>query len=259
VRLTIEDVLTRGRQLHLPTDEVMMRAAADPVAHPVRFPTAADLPHDDGVPMETPWHRENMNLLIDTIATRWRDREDFYAGGNMFIYFSDRQVFGADFRGPDFFVVAGGVELRKPRLSWIAWEEGGRLPDVIVELASGSTRQLDRTVKKQLYGSRFRTREYFIYDPELDRLEGWRLAANGEYESLAADAAGRLRCEALDCSFGTWDGPYLILTGRWLRMFEPDGQLCPTRHEFVSGQAGAEAARLKAEIAALRGTPPTSP
>jgi Uma2 family endonuclease len=261
------DHLRSGDLIPLPTGEDLLRAEADPVGHPVRFPLASELPHDDGEPMETPWHRENMNLLIDVIDTRWRGREDFFSGGNMFVYFRNRHVFNRDFRGPDFFVVNGGVD-RRPRLSWIAWEEDGRLPDVIVELASESTLSVDRTVKKELYATRFKTHEYFVYDPATDRLEGWRLGQGAGYEPIAPDAAGRLWCEQIACSLGTWDGVYGYWPKRWLRMFEADGRLCPTQLESETAarqveaaarqSAEVELARLRSELAALRNPPPTT-
>jgi hypothetical protein len=43
---------------------------------------------DDGEPMESAWHRSQMNLLIEVIRYHWRDRTDYYVGGNMFIYYS---------------------------------------------------------------------------------------------------------------------------------------------------------------------------
>ena len=44
-----------------------------------------ELPEEDGEPLETNWHRNQMNLLIDIVRYRWREREDFFAGGNMFV------------------------------------------------------------------------------------------------------------------------------------------------------------------------------
>jgi hypothetical protein len=39
-----------------------------------------------------------MNVLIDSIEQAYQDREDFFVGGNMFIYFSRERVFNKDFR-----------------------------------------------------------------------------------------------------------------------------------------------------------------
>lgn len=246
---TLQDVMSWGR------------------VFPTPRPTGRELPSDDGEPMDTPWHRDNMHLLIDLISTRWRHRNDFYTGGNMFVYFGDREVFHKDFRGPDFYVVSGGVDRHKPRDSWVAWEEGDRHPDVIVELASESTIEVDRVIKHAVYSKRMHCREYFIYDPAEDRLQGWQLGPGYEYLALDPDDDDRLWSDVLGCSLGTWDGEYADTTARWLRMFEPDGTLSPTRLELARAElvatdaarrsAEAELARVRAELAALRGTPPT--
>lgn len=83
--------------------------------------------------MESNWHRIQINLLVDNVRQHWRGRADFFAGGNMFIYYSLRQVRDKDYKGPDFFVVKN-VDGTQKRRAWIAWEEDARLPDVIVEL-----------------------------------------------------------------------------------------------------------------------------
>src|SRR5438132_692923 len=51
-------------------------------------PSSAELPSEDGVPMETQMHRLVMTLLIEVLELLWRDRDDVYVGGNMFFYFS---------------------------------------------------------------------------------------------------------------------------------------------------------------------------
>ena len=94
-----------------------------------------ELPTEDGVPLESNWHRIEMNLLIDSIHYHWRQRSDYFAGGNMFIYFSAEQVRNRDYRGPDFFVVTG-VDGSRERGAWIVWEENGRYPNVIIEPVS---------------------------------------------------------------------------------------------------------------------------
>src|SRR5262245_38377810 len=99
---------------------------------------ALDLPfelvYEDGEPLETPWHRAQMNLLIDLIdrLMEERGRDDFYSGGDMFVYYSAEQARDVAmgrpyFRGPDVFFV-DRVE-NAERKAWVAWEEGGRLPD----------------------------------------------------------------------------------------------------------------------------------
>ena len=116
------------------------------VALPIRPPPRGiDLPCDDGEPLETQRHRDQMELLIGSFQHSYRDRDDLYVGGNMFVYFSETQAKTNDFRGPDVFVVLG-TEPRERR-SWVVWEEGGRTPDVVIELTSDSTAAVDRGLK----------------------------------------------------------------------------------------------------------------
>lgn len=55
--------------------------------------------------METGFHDAQDALLKDTLLDAWRERRDFFVAGNMFVYFSERQLRNNDFRGPDVFVV----------------------------------------------------------------------------------------------------------------------------------------------------------
>jgi hypothetical protein len=87
-----------------------------------------DLAEEDGIPLESAWHLGCMNLLIASVLYHQRDRTDFYVGGNMFIYFNLQQARDRDFRGPDFFLVQGGVNLHPNRRYWAVWDEGGRYP-----------------------------------------------------------------------------------------------------------------------------------
>ena len=77
------------------------------------FP-AGDLLSDEP-PLETELHLRQMMLLIECLEWWWQDRQDFYACGNLTIYYSPRQRKSEQFRGPDFFVALGTE--RKPRKS----------------------------------------------------------------------------------------------------------------------------------------------
>ena len=45
------------------------------------------------------------------------------------------------------------------------WEENGRYPDVIVELMSSSTAEVDTGIKKDIYEQIFKTPDYFVFHP----------------------------------------------------------------------------------------------
>jgi len=49
-----------------------------------------DLPYEDGEPLESNWHRIQINLLVDLTHQLWSFRDDYFVGGNMFVYFSAR-------------------------------------------------------------------------------------------------------------------------------------------------------------------------
>ncbi|YAG12511.1 Uma2 family endonuclease [Nostoc sp. DSM 114161] len=119
--------------------------------------------YSDEPPLESDLHREQIDLLIRLIKWWWRDRNNFYATGNLTIYFSPNQKKSEEFRGPDFFVVLDAE--KKDRKSWVVWQEDGKYPNVIIELLSDSTASVDKGLKKQIYQNTFRTPDYFWFDP----------------------------------------------------------------------------------------------
>ena len=220
----------------------------------VKFPTVADLPTEDGIPMETPLHRAQMNLLIDSTHYYWRDRTDYYVGGNMFIYFSEEQIRNQDYRGADFYIVKD-VDGTKERKAWLVWEEEGRYPDLIIELLSESTAEVDKTVKKRLYERTFRTLEYYCYDIATQEFIGWRLGLTGQYQAIAPSPEERLWSEILQLWLGPWEDELQKNGATWLRFFDESGRLVPIEAEAEAvraDQAEAELARLREELAQLR-------
>jgi Uma2 family endonuclease len=184
-------------------------------------------------------------------------RTDFFTGGNMFVYYSveqAREVAEEEakglperaFRGPDVFWVQGVPDPKRRRKCWIAWEEGGRLPDVIVELLSPSTQHKDRKEKKDLYSQVFHTAEYFLYDFDTREIEGWRLVDHS-YRPIPPDEKGRLWSGQLGAFLGVWPGDYEGVEQGWVRLFRPDGTLLPTKDEAAEQKAEAERRRAEAE------------
>ncbi len=219
----------------------------DPIELLVPPPT--DLPYDDGEPLETPWHRSAMNLLIDSIACHFREREDFYVGGNMFLYYRQEQWGEEDnrpkFRGPDFFYVSG-VERRRPRLFYAVWDEQGHYPNVIVELLSPTTEKIDRVDKRALYQDTFRTPEYFLCQPQVNTLEGLRLNEHQVYEPIKPDKRGWLWSDQLRLWVGPWKGTYLGETTTWLRFYNESGRLILREDERMEQRAEQEKQRADA-------------
>lgn len=211
-------------------------------------PTVDELVTEDGEPLESEWHRTEINLLVDSLRQHWRERSDFYAGGNMFVYYGVEQARRRDYRGPDFFVVLN-VDGSYPRKAWVIWEEEGRYPDVIVELLSPSTANADLTTKKSLYERVFRTGDYYCYNPDTRQLLGWTLAG-GQYQALAPNERGWLWCGQLGLWLGAWEGEYLETGDIWLRFFDQNGNLVLTLEEAADQRAEAES--REAEVARQR-------
>jgi Uma2 family endonuclease len=230
-----------------------MNAGIHPI--PQSFPTIeslTNLPETDGKNMESAWQREQITLLIHSLNDRWAERHDFYCGGNMFIYYSPIMARNIDFRGPDFFAVLD-VNREPLRKYWAVWDEGDRYPDTIIELISPTTADEDRNAKMKIYERTFHTQEYYLFDPETERLEGYRLNKR-RYRPIELEN-GRLWCETLECWLGPWVGEYAGAAATWMRMFERDGRMILTGTELAVAEtqrANAETQRANAEAMARR-------
>ncbi|MEM9136691.1 MAG: Uma2 family endonuclease [Cyanobacteria bacterium P01_F01_bin.42] len=171
-------------------------------------------------PLESDLHREQIDLLIRLLKYWWQDRTDFYISGNLTVYYNQKQLKTRDFRGPDIFIVLGAEQ--KERRSWVIWEEGGKYPDVVIELLSDSTASVDRGLKKNLYQSVWRVPNYFWFHPGTCEFKGLRLVA-GQYEELTPNEDGRLWSDQLNLFLG--------IDKRQLRWYDENGHLIPLPEE----------------------------
>ena len=205
-------------------------------------PTQAELPYDDGIPMESPRHKVQMDLLIDSLLPKLAERTDGFVGGNMFVYFSLAQVKNQDFRGPDFFAV---LEVPKgERRSWVVWEEG-KAPDVVIELLSDSTAEQDKNEKKLIYQNQLRVSEYFWFDPFKPNDWAGFFLQKGVYQPLVPDDQNQLVSQSLGLALQRWQGSYKGIDATWLRWATLKGELLPTYEE--QERLRAEQERLRAE------------
>jgi Uma2 family endonuclease len=220
------------------------------VALPEDVRPKVELIEEDGEPLESDWHRSAIALLIEIVKHYLSERADFYVGGNMFIYFDEKEARGQHFRGPDFFFVKGAS--RTPmRRYWVVWQEGGLYPHAIIELLSPKTASEDLTTKKDVYERVFRTPDYFCYDPDAKQLQGWRLNPSMRYEPLPRNERGWLWSEELGLWLGAWTGKYLGEQATWLRFYDAEHQLVLTASEAAQHRAQASAAKLDAVAAEL--------
>jgi Uma2 family endonuclease len=160
------------------------------------FGLEIDYPETDGEPMgESEIHVNWLIRLVQLLRYRYRDQNGLVSG-NLILYF----VEGEPQRNvcPDVFVVKD-CNPQPPRQVFKTWEEG-RIPNVVFELTSRSTRRRDEVFKPRIYAE-IGVPEYFLYDPAAEflnpPLQGHRLV-EGNYQRIEPDARGRLVCEELD-------------------------------------------------------------
>lgn len=198
-------------------------------------PRRVTYPESDGKPMgETDLHRRLMTDLI--FALKWFFVQTrAYVAGNLFIYYQEGNPKAAV--APDVFVVLGADQY--DRRTYRVWEEGGLVPQVIIELTSKKTRKADSETKPVLY-AQLGVQEYFTFDPYGEwlrpQLQGVRLV-NGVYQPMEDQP---LHSAVL--------GLELRLEGTMLRLYNPHtGERLPTSDEEAVARRKAEAARQEAE------------
>jgi Uma2 family endonuclease len=199
----------------------------------------------DEPPLESDFHRDQIDLLIRILRYWWQNRNDVYISGNLTIYYNQQQLKSRDFRGPDFFVVLGTE--KRDRRSWVVWDEQGQYPNLILEILSNSTKQVDKGLKKDLYQNIFRTPDYLWFDPDTFELAGFHLL-DGRYEPILPNEQGWLWSQQLELFLGVHD--------ERLRFITPEGELIPSPEELAEQQsqraekAERELEQLKAQMRA---------
>ncbi|WP_392531964.1 Uma2 family endonuclease [Nostoc sp. C117] len=227
------------------SEPATLEIISDDISEEIIFPPGDIL--SDEPPLESDLHRDQIDLLIRLLKLWWREKQDFYASGNLTIYYSPNQKKSEKFRGPDFFVVLGTE--KKDRKSWVVWQEDGKYPNLIVEILSSSTAAVDKGLKKQVYQDTFRTPDYFWFDPVTMELQGFHLV-DGKYQEIPTTTDGRLWSQQLELYLGVYEGK--------LRFFTAENQLIPSSEELAqqeslrAEQAEERAQEAEQEIARLR-------
>jgi Uma2 family endonuclease len=191
---------------------------------PIQASRKNDYPTSDGKPIaETDWHRNLMNLLIETLKRHYESQDRIYVSGKLLLFYEPgnrrRHI------SPDVFVVKGIPNHIRP--NYLMWEER-KGPDVVIEITSSSTRREDQETKFRLYRDTLRVKEYFLFDPYGDYLDpplqGYRLRG-GQYQKIRM-VQGRLPSRVL--------GLHLERTGSNLRLYDPETEAwLPTPREEV--------------------------
>jgi Uma2 family endonuclease len=197
-------------------------------------------PERDGNPgAETDLHITQLLHCRDVLRQYFSNRaSEVYVSGNNFLYYEEGNPKARV--SPDGYVVFG-VE-QKERRSYKTWEENGKLPSIVFEFTSQSTKREDLSDKMTLYEN-LGIAEYVLFDPQGDYLPAphlrlYRLDPSIGYV-LQPVVNARVRSTILDLD--------LVATEHKMRLWNPQTQeFLPTLHEAMM-KASTEMQRADAE------------
>ncbi len=149
-----------------------------------------EYPEADGKPMgETDLHRDWMIRILDILRYRYRGQR-VYVASNLLVYYEEGVP--RKFVVPDDFIVLD-CDPRRRRM-FKTWEEG-KVPEVVFEVTSRSTRREDESFKPKIY-EQIGVQEYFLYDPSCEylqpALQGFRRHSPEGFVAIVADHEGEL-------------------------------------------------------------------
>jgi Uma2 family endonuclease len=132
-------------------------------------------PDSDGQPMANNTKQFRWIVVIQqNLDWLFADDPNVFVAGDLFWY----PVEGRNtiFNAPDVMVVFGRP--KSDRGSYLQWSEEDIAPQVVFETLSPSNSQ-DEMDRKLLFYERYGVEEYYIYDPDRNRLRGWLRGEEG--------------------------------------------------------------------------------
>jgi len=204
-----------------------------------RMPDASQL-LSEGREIHSLLHYTQLALLFSVLEWWWRDRQEYCICVDLTIYYSRQQLRSRNFHGTDFFLVKGAEQ--RPRYSWVAWEEGGGYPALIIELLSEATAEIDRKIKFEIYQNCLRTLEYFWFSPETLEFAGFILA-DERYQKIEPNEKGWLWSVVLELYLGVEGGKlrYFTASGEKVAPPEEDALVNKKLVELLAARAEQEA------------------
>jgi Uma2 family endonuclease len=165
-------------------------------------------PDSDGQPMaENTLQFRWIVTLQGNLDAMYRDDANVFVAGDLLWYAQEGDP--GERMAPDALVVFGRP--KGYRGSYMQWKEAGIAPQVVFEVLSPGNRREEMDRKFAFY-DRHGVEEYYIYDPDFVRLEGWRRSE------------GRLRpVSQINGYVSPRLGIRFDLSGEELVVFRPDG------------------------------------
>ncbi|CCQ62325.1 Uma2 family endonuclease [Crocosphaera watsonii] len=204
------------------------------------LPSAEDLPDSDDTPVDNQLQDLIPHLLLDILALIWSEREDWYFGVDMGIYYDPYEPAIV----PDGFLSVGVPRIidEDLRLSYVLWEEQ-KVPLLVLEVVSHKRRK-EYTKKKDFYAE-MGVLYYVIYNPlrkRKPRLEVYQLN-NGKYELLQGEP---IWLSELNLGIGKETGIYQGIEREWLYWYDENGERYSTPEERIKSEG--EQREKKGEI-----------
>ena len=212
------------------------------------LPTAEELPCSDETPVDNQLQNDIPNLLLSLLAYLWAERDDWYFGVDMGVYYNPDQPAIV----PDGFLAVGVKHDtgERGRLSYVLWEEAYIMPilslEVISEKYNGEYEE--KFSDYQSLGILY----YAIYNPfsgrrgrfkNRQRLEVYKLVA-GKYELLPQEN-NRVWLPEIGLALGYEYGEHIAWVREWLYWYDESGNRYLTANErAMNAEAIATQERL---------------
>lgn len=192
------------------------------------LPSSEELPDSDDTPVDNELQILIPTLLLAILAAIWENREDWFFGINMGLYYTVHQPAIV----PDGFLSLGVERFvgENGRSSYVLWEEDGIPPILALEIVSKTYN--DEYEEKKTDYAELGILYYVIYAPtrlrrKRKRLEFYRLV-NGEYILQTGD---KFWMPEIGLGIGRERGTYQGMTREWLFWYDEDGNRYPTPEE----------------------------
>lgn len=201
------------------------------VYNPLQYlPSAEELPDSDDTPVDNELQILVPTLLRGILAWLWSERQDWFFGVNMGVYYEPKPAIV-----PDGFLSLG-VERRKSergRLSYVLWEEKDIVPQLVLEVVS-------RTYGQEYQGKLLKYAQlgvmyYVVYNPDYwvrdkhEPFEVYRLVGS-EYVRQQGDCVW---LPEIGLGIGRGRGSFEGWNREWLYWYDRDGNRFPSPDERI--------------------------
>ncbi len=201
------------------------------------LPTMYDLPSEEESGLPDQYHLLQAQLCMATFFPSVSPDKVFVAS-DLNLYYDHHHT--QWYKRPDWFAVVGVDKLyqqRSLRFSYVIWQEKVA-PCIVIEFLSLSTRNEDlgrskpkgiQPTKWEVYEKILRIPYYIVFDGITNEIFPFHLTKNG-YRPLKINHS-KVWIATLKISLGFWSGEYEGCQRQWLRWYDAEGNLIPTKEE----------------------------